>query len=78
MPHVHTSNIRSSQFRPITKFFFWMLVADFIILTFIGACVPETPYVEIGQIASVFYFGYFLVIVPAVGMLENKLLKLEI
>jgi|TARA_B110000971_G_scaffold221855_1_gene271049 ubiquinol-cytochrome c reductase cytochrome b subunit len=55
-----------------------MLVADFIILTFIGACVPETPYVEIGQIASVFYFGYFLVIVPAVGMLENKLLKLEI
>jgi ubiquinol-cytochrome c reductase cytochrome b subunit len=53
-------------------------VADFIILTFIGACVPESPYVEIGQIASVLYFAYFLVCVPLIGILENKLLKLNI
>lgn len=78
MPYVHTSHIRSSQFRPISKFFFWLLVGDFIILTFIGACVPEHPYVIIGQLASVFYFAYFLVIVPGVGILENKLLKLEL
>jgi ubiquinol-cytochrome c reductase cytochrome b subunit len=78
MPFAHTSNIRSSQFRPIAKFFFWLLVADFIVLTFIGACVPEHPYVIIGQLASVFYFAYFLVITPAVGILENKLLKLEL
>jgi ubiquinol-cytochrome c reductase cytochrome b subunit len=78
MPHVHTSHIRSHQFRPISKFFFWLLVADFIILTFIGACVPESPYVEIGQIASVLYFAYFLVCVPLIGILENKLLKLNI
>jgi quinol-cytochrome oxidoreductase complex cytochrome b subunit len=78
MPVAHTSHIRSSQFRPIAKFFFWTLVGTFIVLTFIGACPAEAPYVIIGQIASVYYFAYFFVITPAVGILENKLLKLEI
>jgi ubiquinol-cytochrome c reductase cytochrome b subunit len=78
MPVAHTSHIRSSQFRPIAKFFFWTLVGCFIILTFIGACPAEEPYVIIGQIASVYYFMFFLVITPAVGILENKLLKLEL
>ena len=59
MPYVHTSNVRSSQFRPIAKLFFWLLVGDFFILTWIGACAPEEPLVTIGQVASVFYFSYF-------------------
>jgi len=78
MPHVHTCSIRSSQFRPINKIFFWILVADFVILTFIGAQAPEAPWVLIGQIASVFYFSYFLIITPLIGLLENKLLRLQI
>ena len=78
MPHVHTCLIRSNQFRPISKVFFWLLVGDFLVLTYIGACVPEEPFVTIGQVASVFYFAYFLVFTPLIGLLENKLLKLEI
>jgi ubiquinol-cytochrome c reductase cytochrome b subunit len=78
MPHVHTSLLRSTEFRPIAKVFFWLLVGDFLILTYIGACPPEEPYVLIGRIASVFYFAYFLVFTPLIGLLENKLLKLEI
>ncbi len=78
LPHVHTCKIRSHQFRPIAKLFYWVLVADFVILTFIGAQVPEAPWVLIGQIASVFYFAYFLILTPLIGILENKLLKLDI
>ena len=36
----------------------------------------EEPYILIGQMASLFYFTYFLIVVPIVGILENKLLKL--
>jgi quinol-cytochrome oxidoreductase complex cytochrome b subunit len=74
MPYTHTSFIRSCQFRPIQKFFFWILIADFMILTYIGACAPEAPWVIIGQLASVYYFAYFLIITPVVGIIENKLL----
>ena len=74
MPYTHTSYIRSCQFRPIQKFFFWILIADFLILTYIGACAPEAPWVIIGQLASVYYFAYFLIITPLVGIFENKLL----
>jgi len=37
-------------------------------------CPVETPYVEIGQISTFIYFAYFLIIVPVVGKLENKLI----
>ena len=77
LPFTHTCYIRSHQFRPIAKFLYWLLVADFLILTWIGACAPEAPWVLIGQISSILYFAYFLLITPAVGILENKLLKLN-
>lgn len=74
MPYTHTSFIRSCQFRPLQKIFFWILIADFFILTYIGACAPESPWVLIGQIASVYYFAYFLIINPVIGLIENKLI----
>lgn len=33
----------------------------------------EEPFVTIGIVASFFYFTYFLVIVPVVGIVENAL-----
>lgn len=74
MPFVETSIIRSKQFRPISKVIYWMFVGDFFILTFIGGKVVEEPYVTIGQVASVLYFMYFLVINPIVGKIENKII----
>jgi hypothetical protein len=35
----------------------------------------EDPYVLIGQLSSVFYFAYFLVILPGLGLLERFLLE---
>jgi ubiquinol-cytochrome c reductase cytochrome b subunit len=78
MPFTHTCYIRSHQFRPIAKFFFWFFVADFLILTVVGAQAPEAPWVLIGQVSSVAYFSYFLIITPAVGILENRLLQLSV
>jgi ubiquinol-cytochrome c reductase cytochrome b subunit len=74
LPFTHTSLIKSSQFRPIAKILFWFFVSDFFILTWIGMCPVESPYVEIGQISTVFYFSYFLIFLPLIGLLENKLI----
>jgi len=74
LPYLNTSEVRSSSFRPIHRQFFWLLVLDYFILGWIGGCAPETPYLEIGQLATFFYFFYFLFIVPILGILEKKLL----
>jgi ubiquinol-cytochrome c reductase cytochrome b subunit len=74
LPLVNTSNIRSSFFRPLHKQFFWLFVADVILLGWIGGCPVEDPYVLIGQLGAVYYFAYFLVILPGLGLLERVLL----
>nr|AGH24316.1 apocytochrome b [Reclinomonas americana ATCC 50633] len=77
LPFLNTSEIRSSQFRPIHRKLFWLFFVDCVILGWIGGNVPETPYLEIGQIATVFYFAYFLVFIPVLGKLETYLLGLD-
>nr|YP_009122677.1 cytochrome b [Cyprinus carpio 'Furong' x Carassius auratus red var.]AJJ48728.1 cytochrome b [Cyprinus carpio 'Furong' x Carassius auratus red var.] len=75
VPLLHTSKQRGLTFRPITQFLFWTLVADMIILTWIGGMPVEHPFIIIGQIASVLYFALFLIFIPLAGWLENKALK---
>ena len=76
LPYLNTSEVRSSSFRPVHKIFFWLLVLDYFILGWIGGCAPETPYLEIGQIATLYYFLYFLLIIPSLGIFEKNLLNL--
>jgi len=78
LPITDLARIRGSQFRPFMKFAFWFLVVDFLILMWIGSQHPDSPYLEIGQIATAFYFSWFLIIVPAIGLLENTLMDLAL
>jgi ubiquinol-cytochrome c reductase cytochrome b subunit len=73
LPFITTVSTRSSVFRPLHQVFFWFLVFDFLLLGYIGQQTPETPFIEIGQLASIYYFVYFLVIVPQLGYLERNL-----
>ena len=76
LPYSDLSRVRGSSFRPLMKFAFWFFVVDFFILMWIGSQHPNSPYVEIGQIATAFYFSWFLVIVPVVGLIENTFMDL--
>jgi len=44
----------------------------------LGACHVETPFIELGQLSTVLYFGYFLLIVPAISLIENTLMDLSL
>jgi len=71
LPITDLSRIRGSQFRPLMKLAHWFFIVNFFILMWIGACHPETPYLEIGQSSTAFYFLWFILIVPAIGLIEN-------
>jgi len=71
LPYLNTAQIRSSLFRPLYKKIFWLFVLDWFILGWIGGNNPEYPYLEIGQVATAFYFIWVLVLVPLVGLFER-------
>ena len=77
MPIVDLSRIRGSQFRPLMRGAFWLLVATFLLLMFLGGKHVEQPYILIGQVATFLYFAWFIIIVPIIGIIENTLVDLN-
>ena len=70
-PWLDTSSVRSARYRPQLKLWFWILVADFFFLMWLGAMPAEEPYATLSLIGSAYWFGYFLIILPLLGVLEK-------
>jgi ubiquinol-cytochrome c reductase cytochrome b subunit len=75
LPIINTSKVRSSKFRPIFSIAYWFLVSDFLLLGWLGQKPVESPYIEVGMAATAFYFIFLLVLVPVIGIIENKLVR---
>ncbi|SFD89801.1 cytochrome b [Roseivivax sediminis] len=72
-PWLDTSSVRSGRYRPMFKWWFALLVVDFMVLMWVGAQSTEFPYDWISLIASTYWFVYFLVILPLLGVIEKPL-----
>lgn len=74
LPILHVSKIRSSAMRPLYKKFYWIFIANFFFLVYLGSMPAEEPFVILAQLSTFYYFAYFLIITPVIGYLENNLL----
>jgi ubiquinol-cytochrome c reductase cytochrome b subunit len=70
-PWLDTSSVRSGRYRPMFKWWFALLVVDFIVLMWVGARPATFPYDWISLIASAYWFAYFLIILPLLGVIEK-------
>nr|QIJ93959.1 cytochrome b [Eremias arguta] len=75
LPLTHMSKQRAMSFRPISQVLFWLLIADILILTWVGGQPVEHPFIILGQLASALYFLIFLFFFPFAAILENKLMN---
>lgn len=77
LPFYSTAKTRSSAFRTIYKIMFWFFVSDCFILGWVGGKNIETPFYEIGQLSTFFYFFYLTSILPLIIYVENMLWELD-
>ncbi len=73
LPWLDTSPVRSGNYRPVFKIFYWLFVANAIMLGYCGSKPPEGIYPLLSLIGTLYYFGYFLVILPVLGKFEKTL-----
>ncbi|MBK1668779.1 cytochrome b [Rhodovibrio sodomensis] len=71
LPWLDRSRVRSGKYRPIFKQFYWLLVLDVLVLGYVGAMPAEGIWIPIGRVATAYYFAYFLVILPLLGVFER-------
>jgi ubiquinol-cytochrome c reductase cytochrome b subunit len=78
LPSTDLGRTKGLQFRPLSKIFFYIFVANFLVLMQLGAKHVESPFIEFGQISTVLYFAHFLIIMPVVSVIENTLIEISL
>ncbi|HWL46610.1 MAG TPA: cytochrome b/b6 [Sphingomonadaceae bacterium] len=73
LPWLDNSPVRSATYRPLYKKFFWILVADVLILGLCGVKPVEEPWLRLSQLAAGYYFAHFLIILPIIAWIERPL-----
>ncbi|GAA0575031.1 cytochrome b [Rhizomicrobium electricum] len=79
VPWLDTSKVRSCRFRPLMKQLFWVFVADCLLLGYVGSQTAdaawhfgeaELPLVWLARLGTLYYFGFFWVLMPWIGKKE--------
>jgi len=71
LPWLDTSKVRSGAFRPLFRQFFWVFAIVCVFLGWLGAQPAEGIYVILARIAMAYYFAFFIIILPVLGLVER-------
>ncbi len=71
LPWLDTHKVRSANFRPYYKQFYWLFFVNCLVLGWVGAMPAEGIYVLIARFASFYYFAFFLIIMPILSKFEK-------
>ena len=71
VPWLDTSDVRSANYRPIYKIFFWLFVINAVFLGYLGSRPAEGIWIPLMKASTFWYFFHFIVIMPALGWFEK-------
>jgi len=80
VPWLDTSKVRSCRFRPLMKQCFWLFVLDCVLLGYAGSQstdaalalgAVQVPLLWLARLGTAYYFAYFWVLMPLVGLIEK-------
>nr|YP_009680089.1 cytochrome b [Parachtes romandiolae]QDP17915.1 cytochrome b [Parachtes romandiolae] len=70
-PFIYKHRVKVSSEYLYSKVVFWFLVGNWLLLTWVGACVVEYPYMDMGKVYSCFYFLMFLLLFMGYWMVDD-------
>jgi len=72
-PWLDTSSVRSGRYRPMFKWWFWVFIINFFVLMWAGSREASYEIAIVSLIGTTYWFAYFLVILPLLGVIEKPL-----
>ena len=73
LPWLDTMKVKSARYRPLYKIFFLFFVIFCLLLGYLGAKPPEGIYLFLSRVSTIYYFAFFLVIMPILSRIEKPL-----
>ena len=71
LPWLDTMKVKSARYRPLYKIFFLLFVVSCLLLGYLGAKAPEGIYLFLSRVSTIYYFAFFLVIMPVLSRIEK-------
>ena len=71
LPWLDTSRVKSAKYRPVYRVFFWAFVLACLGLGYLGSQPPEGGFVIAARLLTLYYFGFFIIILPLLGLFET-------
>lgn len=71
LPLQSTYALRSNSLKFLSRIFFWLFVGSYITLLLTGALPISIEVVLLATLASIFYFSYFLILLPLIYLADS-------